>query len=60
MRGKAVVALVLVVGLGTLAGGAQARDATVRSFDQTAISMHFFPAAGLAAGKRAPTVLIGV
>ena len=58
MRGKAVVALVLV-GLGTFAGGAEARDATVRSFDQTAISMHFFPAAGLAAGKRAPTVLIG-
>ncbi len=42
-----------------LAGGAQARDATVRSFDQTAISMHLFPAEGLAAGKRAPTVLIG-
>ena len=42
-----------------VATGAQARDATVRSFDQTAISMHFFPAAGLAAGKRAPTVLIG-
>jgi ABC-2 type transport system ATP-binding protein len=42
-----------------LAAGVQARDATVRSFDQTAISMHFFPAEGLAPGKRAPTVLIG-
>jgi ABC-2 type transport system ATP-binding protein len=42
-----------------LAASAGARDATVRSFDQTAISMHFFPAEGLAAGKRAPTVLVG-
>jgi ABC-2 type transport system ATP-binding protein len=42
-----------------LAAGAQARDATVRSFDQTAINMHFFPAAGLAPGQRAPTVLVG-
>ena len=31
----------------------------MRSFDQTAINMHFFPAAGLAAGKRAPTVMVG-
>ena len=42
-----------------LAAGAEARDATVRSFDQTPISMHFFPADGLTAGKRAPTVLVG-
>ena len=42
-----------------LAARAEARDATVRSFDQTPISMHFFPAAGLAAGKSAPTVLVG-
>ena len=56
MRGRVVVALVLaVLVLGAFAGGAQARDATVRSFDQTAISMHFFPATG----KKAPTVLIG-
>ena len=48
-----------VLALLLLAPGAQARDATVRSFDQTAINMHFFPAAGLAAGKRAPTVLVG-
>src|SRR4051812_29678990 len=51
--GTAVVALAL------LAPSAQARDATVRSFDQTAINMHFFAASGLAAGKRAPTVLVG-
>jgi ABC-2 type transport system ATP-binding protein len=52
----AVVALALI---GVLASAAQARDATVRSFDQTPINMHFFAAEGLAAGKRAPTVLIG-
>jgi ABC-2 type transport system ATP-binding protein len=40
-------------------GVAQGRDALVRSFDQTAINMHFFPADGLAPGKRAPTVLVG-
>jgi ABC-2 type transport system ATP-binding protein len=38
---------------------ALARDATVTSFDGTQINTHFFPAAGLAAGKRAPTVLVG-
>ena len=50
---------VVVVALALLAPSAEARDATVRSFDQTAINMHFFPATGLAAGKRAPTVLVG-
>jgi len=38
---------------------AEARDATVRSFDGTPIVTHFFPAAGLGAGERAPTVLVG-
>jgi ABC-2 type transport system ATP-binding protein len=52
--GSVVAALLLLI-----PGVAQARDATVRSFDQTAISMHFFPAEGLTAGKRAPTVLVG-
>jgi ABC-2 type transport system ATP-binding protein len=56
LAGAASLALVI---LAVLAAGAQARDATVRSFDQTAINMHFFPAAGLAAGQRAPTVLVG-
>ena len=36
-----------------------ARDAVVRSFDGTPIVTHFFPAEGLAPGKRAPTVLAG-
>ena len=56
ITGAAVAAL---ASLAVLAPGAGARDATVRSFDQTRINMHFFPAEGLAAGKRAPTVLIG-
>ena len=58
--GRWSVALI-VAGLAAaaIAPGAQARDATVRSFDQTRINMHFFPAAGLAAGKRAPTVMVG-
>ena len=38
---------------------AQARDATVTSFDGTKIALSFFPAAGLAAGQRAPTILEG-
>jgi ABC-2 type transport system ATP-binding protein len=57
VRAKATVTVLALVAL--LAPAAQARDATVRSFDQTAINMHFFPAEGLAAGKRAPTVLVG-
>ncbi|MEA2332716.1 MAG: type transport system ATP-binding protein [Thermoleophilaceae bacterium] len=56
LAGAAALAAAL---LAALAPGVQARDATVRSFDQTPISMHFFPAEGLAAGQRAPTVLIG-
>src|SRR3954447_23435165 len=36
-----------------------ARDATVTSFDGTQIAVHVFPAAGLAAGAKAPTVLFG-
>ena len=41
------------------APAAHARDAVVRSFDGTPIVTHFFPAAGLAPGQRAPTVLAG-
>jgi ABC-2 type transport system ATP-binding protein len=40
------------------AAPAQARDATVTSFDGTPIVTSFFPADGLAAGKRAPTILM--
>src|SRR5690242_6963220 len=38
---------------------AQARDATVTSFDGTKIALSFFPAEGLPAGQRAPTILEG-
>src|SRR3954470_22181943 len=41
------------------APAAWARDATVTSFDGTQIAVHFFPAAGLASGAKAPTVLFG-
>jgi ABC-2 type transport system ATP-binding protein len=45
--------------LALCAPSAAARDATIRSFDQTPISLHFFSAEGLASGQRAPTVLVG-
>jgi len=51
--GLAVLATLLA------APAAHARDAVVRSFDGTPIVTHFFPAEGLAPGKRAPTVLAG-
>lgn len=38
---------------------AHARDANVTSFDGTQIVTHFFPVKGLAAGAKAPTVLVG-
>ncbi len=38
---------------------ASARDAIVKSFDGTQLVVHFFPAANLAAGHKAPTVLVG-
>jgi len=38
---------------------AAARTATVTSFDHTRIHVNFFSAAGLRAGKRAPTVMMG-
>jgi ABC-2 type transport system ATP-binding protein len=41
------------------APAASARDVVVRSFDGTPIVATFTPAKGLAAGKRAPTVLVG-
>jgi ABC-2 type transport system ATP-binding protein len=42
-----------------LPAAASARDLLVRSFDGTPIIAHFFPAAGLQPGQRAPTVLLG-
>jgi ABC-2 type transport system ATP-binding protein len=50
---------VAAIAVGALAAPAAARDATVTSFDGTAITTHFFPAAGLPAGATAPTVLVG-
>jgi ABC-2 type transport system ATP-binding protein len=38
---------------------AEARDAVVTSFDGTPIAAHFYPAVGLGAGQRVPTVLVG-
>jgi ABC-2 type transport system ATP-binding protein len=66
---RVVAALALVVAAGPVAGVVAApvqaatapavRTAQVNSFDGTAIVTHFFPADGLAAGKRAPSVLLG-
>src|SRR5579859_5730126 len=48
----------LALALAALAA-APAHAATVTSFDGTPIHVNFFPAAGLKAGERAPTVLVG-
>ena len=48
-----------ILALALFAPGAAARDVIVESFDDTPIITHFFPAAGLEEGKRAPTILIG-
>src|SRR5829696_2339789 len=44
--------------LALLTPAAAARDQSVTSFDGTQISTSFFPAAGLQAGQKAPTVLM--
>jgi ABC-2 type transport system ATP-binding protein len=49
----------LLMLLGGACSTALARDAIVTSFDGTPIVTHFYPAVGLTAGQRAPTVLIG-
>lgn len=49
----------MVAALLALAPAAQGRDAIVESFDGTPIVTHFFPAPGLAAGERAPTIMLG-
>jgi ABC-2 type transport system ATP-binding protein len=59
MASRVAAALAGLATLCVLAAPAQARDATVTSFDGTPIATHFFPAAGLAPGARAPTVLVG-
>jgi ABC-2 type transport system ATP-binding protein len=50
-------ALVMVAGF--VPGTALARDYVVTSFDGTPIVAHFYPAPGLKAGDREPTVLYG-
>ena len=50
--------LLALVALAVLAPAASARDQIVTSFDGTPLSTSFFPAAGLKAGQRAPTVLM--
>ncbi len=57
-RGRRILWLTLLATL-CAAPAAHARDVVVRSFDGTPIVAHFFPAQGLTAGKRAPTVLAG-
>jgi ABC-2 type transport system ATP-binding protein len=51
--------LLALAALLLLPAAAQARDATVTSFDGTQIVLSFFPADGLHAGQKAPTVLEG-
>ncbi|SHN35806.1 alpha/beta fold hydrolase [Cryptosporangium aurantiacum] len=58
----AFLTLVLALGSAGTAVAAPApavRTVQVTSFDGTPIVTHFFPAAGLTAGKKAPTVLVG-
>jgi ABC-2 type transport system ATP-binding protein len=60
MRGRTGVVSALVVA-GALLGApaAFARDGAITSFDGTNIVLHYFPAAGLSGGAKAPTVLFG-
>jgi ABC-2 type transport system ATP-binding protein len=53
-----VVANAVLIGL-LCCSTAQARDAVVTSFDGTPIVTHFYSPAGLTAGERAPTVILG-
>lgn len=55
--GLAVATTGLFLPLIADAAGAQ-RDVTVRSFDGTPISAHYFPADGLGRGQRAPVVMV--
>ena len=54
MMRSTILAVVLLL---ALAAPAAAREAKVRSFDGTELAVTFHPAAGLKAGKRAPTIL---
>jgi ABC-2 type transport system ATP-binding protein len=50
---------VALAALAIAAPAAFARDDSITSFDGTRIALSFFPAAGLGAGEKAPTVLVG-
>jgi hypothetical protein len=57
--GRRVVVGMLCGVMLALPAVAGARSMTVRSFDGTKLHVNFFTAAGLPAGRRAPTVLMG-
>jgi len=59
MRGTLPTAAIAALLMLAIPPGAHARDGSVTSFDGTKIVLSFFPAEGLNAGQRAPTVLIG-
>lgn len=59
MRIRGGVLALAVVSILAAAPAAQARDQNVPSFDGAQIVTHFYPAQGLAAGAKAPTVLVG-
>lgn len=54
----ATAAVAVVTATATTAAAAPQRDVVVKSFDGTPIVAHFFPADGLAKGKRAPVVMV--
>ena len=59
-RARSLVAIVVAaIAVLVAAPVASARDDSVTSFDGTRIVLSFFPAEGLQAGERAPTILIG-
>jgi len=59
LRVRIAVCATALVGLLACAPAAPARDTVVTSFDGTRIVTHFFPAANLRPGAKAPTVLFG-
>ena len=58
-RTLCVLTATLIAALALASASAHAQTATVISFDGTPIHVNFFPAAGLKAHHRAPTVLVG-
>lgn len=58
-RGRLALGIGVATAWFAAAPAAQAEDVVVTSFDDTPIVTHFYPAAGLEEGERAPTILIG-